>query len=396
MKKTMICLNGIKSVCFMLFACLVLSICTTSCSSDEFETNLPEEQKQYTNAELIDQALKELPQTRANGDMPIVMVTTNETVFFFGTLTGRMIINWGDGLQDTIIDLCVKNHIYTDNKSCHVIFFQGMPSAMEELWMQQNGLIYLDITNNTKLTTLNCSENLLESLDFSGCDALEILIAHKNKLSSVDITPLRRLRELHMEHNEIIHAEISNHPTLHILTIGNNPMEELNVSNNPQLALLFLEGLQLQMLNNLSVNDSSFINFSDLLRLEQLDVSGTSFISLDISSNSYLRVINISHSDIKRLNISNGAIASVDASYSELTDLIYTSDKILNLDDLHINVTPFESFTSNLYPLLTSGLPDRKEPNKYNQIVEGHLYTTMLSLIAPFSTYLANKNWVVN
>lgn len=37
----------------MLIACLTLLLGVTSCSDDEFETDLSEEQKQYTKAELI-------------------------------------------------------------------------------------------------------------------------------------------------------------------------------------------------------------------------------------------------------------------------------------------------------------------------------------------------------
>ncbi|MDE7074721.1 MAG: hypothetical protein K2O69_06720, partial [Odoribacter sp.] len=61
MKKTSIDLNGIKSRCFVLLTCLSLAFATTSCNNDDFEFNEPEQQKQYTKAELIEQALSQLP-----------------------------------------------------------------------------------------------------------------------------------------------------------------------------------------------------------------------------------------------------------------------------------------------------------------------------------------------
>lgn len=397
MRKIMVYLNGVKSVCLMLLACLTLSVAATSCNQDEFENYEPEKKREFTKAELIDQALSKLPKTRANGDMPVVMVTEKTEVSILGLFTGSMKIDWGDGGADSFENYCEVTHSYADGEPCHVIFFKdSLSSAVEELWIEQNGLIYLDITNNAKLTTLDCSGNELEMLDFSGCKALEVVIASYNNLKSVDMSPLKQLRELHLDNNQLEYLDISNHPLLSMADLGHNSITELNLSNNPELSNLSLEHLPIEKLNHLSVHDSSFIGFPEFPQLNGLDISYTPFTSLDISMNPNLLYINVSNSKINRLNISNGAIGFVNANGSELTNLIYTPDKILNLYDLRISNTPFERSSSNLYPLLTSGLPDRKKPDKYNRILKGHLYTTMLSLVAPFSTYLANKDWIVN
>ena len=70
MKKAIKYLSGMKSRCFMLLTCLILLVSATSCSNDNFETNLPDEPKQlsksellqkYSKAELIEQALSRMP-----------------------------------------------------------------------------------------------------------------------------------------------------------------------------------------------------------------------------------------------------------------------------------------------------------------------------------------------
>ncbi len=396
MKKAMMYLSGVKSGYFMLLACLVLLAGVISCSDDNLETDFPEGSGQLSNAELIERALSKLPPTRANGNMPVVMVTKSDSIRIVGQLNGRMIINWGDGSQDTTaLNHLIQTHTYTDNEECHVIFLEGLPSAMRKLWIPQNRLIYLDIANNTGLTLLRCVGNELESLDLTGCDALEIVAVIDNKLHSIDVSHLKQLQILELDGNELERADISNHPMLHTLNLGNNGIKELNLSNNPQLVSLLLERLPIETLNHLSVNDSSFIGFPGLPRLEYLDVSYASFTSLDISNNPDLQTLDISDGSITRLNISNGEIASVNASNSQLTELIYTPNKILNLYDLRIDGTPFEESSSNLYPLLTSGLPDRTKPDKYGNVRQGGLYTDMKALVNPFLTYLEKKNWVV-
>lgn len=82
MKRMSVCLNGLKSRCFMLFACLSLLLATTSCNNDELEFNNPQPSKQYTKAELIELALSRIPQTRAGGNRDIIatMVTIKDAI----------------------------------------------------------------------------------------------------------------------------------------------------------------------------------------------------------------------------------------------------------------------------------------------------------------------------
>ena len=78
--KKVICLSSMKSRCFMLLTCLILLVGVTSCSSDEFETNLPDESKQLSKAELIEQALSRMPKTRGGNPNAVVMVTIQNSV----------------------------------------------------------------------------------------------------------------------------------------------------------------------------------------------------------------------------------------------------------------------------------------------------------------------------
>ncbi len=87
MKKAIKYLSGMKSRCFMLLTCLILLVSATSCSNDNFETNLPDEPKQlsksellqkYSKAELIEQALSRMPKCIASCD-PLISTTCDRS-----------------------------------------------------------------------------------------------------------------------------------------------------------------------------------------------------------------------------------------------------------------------------------------------------------------------------
>ncbi len=413
----------------MLFACLTLSICATSCSSDEFETNLPEEQKQYSKAELIEQALSRMPQTRIEGS-GVMMIMIKDTVNIKVRATEDMEITWGDQSAPDIItageerDRC---HIYTDGKLSHAIYLLGSAKAIQSLNIDDNGLILLDVFSNENLENLSCMNNYLDELDLTKCSALKYLYITNNEISSLEISHLSSLFHLYAENNRLTALDASNNPDLFVLFLKNNRIKNLDVSNNPDLATLDvknnlidnlnvsnssnmvslyvafnpitdidlsknvylmdidMEGVPLKTLNNNPISDTSFSMFSILY---SLNVASTSFDSLDLSKNPMLSYVNISESEIVKLNISNIRIQKLNATRSKLTDLKCTIDDLTKLNELRIEYTPFEKDSTNI-SVLGSVLPYR------NGVSSGHLYT--------YSRYIndlidvANvKNWLIN
>ena len=75
-----------------------------------------------------------------------------------------------------------------------------LPDGIREIWATDNSFTKLQITdnmnlaklyvnNNTKLTSLNCSNNALTELDYSGCTNLSTLNCYSNKLTSLSTLP---------------------------------------------------------------------------------------------------------------------------------------------------------------------------------------------------------------
>ena len=68
--------------------------------------------------------------------------------------------------------------------------------AIKALDCHNLGLHALDVRNNSKLTALDCRENLLPDLELTGLDSLEFLYADNNPLASLDLRPCRQLKFL--------------------------------------------------------------------------------------------------------------------------------------------------------------------------------------------------------
>ncbi|MDE5638773.1 MAG: hypothetical protein K2I47_03100 [Odoribacter sp.] len=437
MKKAIKYLSGMKSRYFMLLACLILLVGATSCSSDEFETNLPEEPQQlskeellqkYSKAELIEQALRRMPQTRTNNSR-VEMVTIKDTVSLQFKALGDIEIHWENSIRYVTAGSDIEEtHIFTDGYPSHYIRIIGPTTAIQSIVIDNNELISLDIKSNENLTNLNCANNHLDALDLSGCKKLGGLDISNNEFISIDLTCLPELLLLHAVNNWLTELDVSANPNIFELYIENNRIRELDLSKNPILFTLeaqnnplkilrleseilgymdvsytqitdldlrkckalwaiILEGTPIERLNNDIIRDTSFISFTEL---QQLNIAYTSsFTELNLSVNPSVILVDISGSSITRLDISEGQIMYLYASRSKLTDLIWGENDLDNLFEVRIERTPFEKKNWNDIKSFFYNFPDRRTT------APGHLYTYSSSMKEIYSI-IGSYNWLIN
>ena len=428
MKKTIVYLIGMKSVYFMLLTCLILLLGVTSCSSDKFENNLPEESKQYTGAELIQQALSRMPQTRVN-DSRIEMVTIKNSVSIRITTTEPIEIHWGDSIKCVAAGSDIEeNHIFPDKYSSYPIRIIGADWAIQRLTVDDNELISLDIKSNENLTDLNCSNNHLDALDLSACKKLGALDISNNEFTSIDLTCLPELQSFHAVNNWLTELNLSTNSNLFELYIENNRIRELDLSENPILYILeaqnnplrilklkseildymdvsytqitdldlrkckalwaiILEGTPIERLNNDIIRDTSFMFFTEL---QQLNLAYTSFFTgLNLSVNPNIILLDISGSSITRLDISEGQVMYLYATHSKLTNLIWGKNGLDNLFEVRIERTPFEKDWDHFLKPFISALPDRRNT------APGHLYTYATNM-NDIALKIKTFNWLIN
>lgn len=398
-------LNNVKSRYFMLLACLSLLLATTSCNNDELEFNDPQSQKQYTKAELIEQALSRMPQTRAENPNAVIMVSIQDTINFQCTATDTMKV-FLDGEEHPMPITETNKYCYkkfTDSLPSHSITIVGDKDAIRSLNVDNNGLILLSASKNSQLSYLSCAGNYLDEINLTDCSSLSLLDISNNEFSSIDVSGFPELTHFCANHNRLTALNFSGNPELYLVEAEHNPLKELDFQENPYLMYLYisftqvtslnlsqcpyltdlyLEETPIKIINNHPICDTSFVMYKELWKL---NIAYTSFSSVDLS-NTMVYILNISGTGITRLDISGLNMQYLYATRSQLTDLIY--DDLKNLYELRIERTPFEKEATNIVDLAQS-LPTRTKENP------GHLYT-YFSHINQFIQDFTRINWVIN
>ena len=136
-----------------------------------------------------------------------------------------------------------------------------------------SGLISLDVNTQsisdltgiedfTALEVLNCYDNQLTSLDVSQNTALTYLNCSENdELTSIDVTQNTALTYLYCWNNQLTSLDVSQNTALTYLYCGGNQLTNLDVTQNTALTELSCTNNQLTCLNVKNGNNSNFINF---------------------------------------------------------------------------------------------------------------------------------------
>lgn len=111
-------------------------------------------------------------------------------------------------------------------------------TALVKLYCSDNALSSLNVSGCSALSTLDCVENKLTALDVSGCAALEILWCGNNDLSTLGISGCTALIDLRCADNKLTALDVSGCAKLSTLYCGYNALTGLDVSANTQLSEL--------------------------------------------------------------------------------------------------------------------------------------------------------------
>ena len=116
-------------------------------------------------------------------------------------------------------------------------------TLLENLFCSECGLTSLDLSHNPMLCELDAFKNDLKSLDLSNNPKLKRLDIWDNEnLGNVDISKLKGLEFYNCAKNGVTKLDMSNQPDLQLLVCSyNKDLKSLNVSKNPRLADLRLE-----------------------------------------------------------------------------------------------------------------------------------------------------------
>ena len=143
-------------------------------------------------------------------------------------------------------------------------------TALTSLFCSDNALTALDLDANTALELLDCSFNDLTTLDLGANTELISLLCYRNRLTSLDLGTNTALRYLNCRDNELPSLDLSANTDLYSILCLNNRLTALNLKNgantqlytfsaigNPDLACVQVDNVVYAMTNWIQKVDAS-------------------------------------------------------------------------------------------------------------------------------------------
>ena len=196
-------------------------------------------------------------------------------------------------------------------------------TALTVLYVENNKLTTIDVSNNTALTGLNVERNQLTTLDVSKNTALTYLSVFSNQLTTLDVSNNTALTELRVDYNQLTTLDVGKNTKLTELNVDNNQLTTIDVSNNTALTELGVWG-----------NKLTTIDVSNNTALTYLAAGGNRLTTIDVSNNTALTYLNVGASQLTTIDVSNNtALTNLNASGNQLTTLdVSNNTKLIRLD----------------------------------------------------------------
>ncbi|MEQ8926730.1 MAG: Ig-like domain-containing protein [Fulvivirga sp.] len=225
---------------------------------------------------------------------------------------------------------------------------------LTELYVNNNNLTSLDVSNNLLLTDIGLAFNDVSALDLSNHANLETVNVRANSsLTALDLSSSSSSIVLVIARDCAISSfELDGAVSLNNVELQNNALSSVSITNSSISNNLFLNGNNLtatdftgtNVNNNFLIFGStnlSSLDISSMTGVQVIDASNTSITALDLSTNINVRTINVLNSNLSSLSVKNGNntnISTFDArGNANLT--------CINVDD----VTHFENnFSGNV------------------------------------------------
>jgi len=131
---------------------------------------------------------------------------------------------------------------------------------IETLSCYSNKLINLDLSKNTKLTSLYCEYSSLNYLDVSKNTNLTFLSCGLNNLSNLDLSKNTELVELWCSGNKISKLDLTKNTKLEKIYCSSNELDTIDLRNNNNSILQKLMTVKNPFLSCIAVDDTIFSN----------------------------------------------------------------------------------------------------------------------------------------
>lgn len=156
-----------------------------------------------------------------------------------------LIVDWGDGVKDTIQQVLsgeVITHVYKTvgdfvclARGANISYFKADSRRVKQLVTDKsphlkyisctsNQLSALNVFQNKMLETLYCGGNNLSKLQVDSCTSLQTLTCSDNSITALDFSKLLLLKKITCHTNLLTDLKVSPHGALNYLSTGNNKL----------------------------------------------------------------------------------------------------------------------------------------------------------------------------
>ena len=184
------------------------------------------------------------------------------------------------GLDDVMDDYVLTNNISSitiiDLNGRSILETTGIEDfiSLNNLNFENNRIKSIDLYKNTSLKEANFSKNLIEEIDISENQLLEKLNLNNNLLSEIELSYNRRLKIIEISDNNFESIDISS-LNLTNLNLSNNRIESIELTENTLLKYVDMSDNLLSALNVSNNSRLDYLNTTQNLNLECIDVSKT-------------------------------------------------------------------------------------------------------------------------
>ena len=143
----------------------------------------------------------------------------------------------------------------------------SMCKNLEKLSVSNNDLETLILPNNSALTELDCDKNWLTELNISGCTALRSLYCGKNRISRLDVSASNSLRSLSCGSNPLTGLKLAS--SLKNLYCVNTTLSTLDIYDCPTLVELSQREPELKYSSDLGMYYLSYYTTSYTMNVDE-------------------------------------------------------------------------------------------------------------------------------
>jgi len=245
--------------------------------------------------------------------------------------------NFEQALIDLGYDDVLDDYVFTSNISnlrTINLFEKNISDAtgiedfieLESLIIDNNNLITINISNNTKLLNFEASYNQLTSINLSNNLNLIKLVLSFNSISEIDLNNNQNLEQLYCNSNQLQNLNIETNTKLNNINCQNNQIQELNVSENKNL--VYLDCNNNNLITSLDVTNSPL--------LTNIYLQGNQISEIDISLNIELLEFYCFNTNLSALNVSNN---------TKLDNFLCNANPQLNC--IQVNQNQYDNIPSN-------------------------------------------------